>query len=168
MTAAGFRSTVKCRPYFCSVYSTFDRRHAHTTAVIKFPTMFFHRPIPYTGAPYSAENNDNEQLGCVNYQTHLVIFERIYVRFRILCFSFWHRFSCFFFTQENRRLKFWFTKCTQQFARLDESYAFFRELINPDAFPRGRSQLSFCMTFYIIFLNSWRLLFIDSCRCRTV
>ncbi|THD24757.1 Expressed conserved protein [Fasciola hepatica] len=37
---------------------------------------------------------------------------------------------------ENRRLKFWFTKCTQQFDRLDESYAFFRELINPDAFPR--------------------------------
>ncbi|VDP87449.1 unnamed protein product [Echinostoma caproni] len=37
---------------------------------------------------------------------------------------------------ENRRLKFWFTKSTQQFDRLDESYAFFRELINPDAFPR--------------------------------
>ncbi|CAL8071925.1 unnamed protein product [Calicophoron daubneyi] len=37
---------------------------------------------------------------------------------------------------ENRRLKFWFVKSTQQFDRLDESYGFFRELINPDTFPR--------------------------------
>ncbi|KAF7259887.1 hypothetical protein EG68_02401 [Paragonimus skrjabini miyazakii] len=37
---------------------------------------------------------------------------------------------------ETRRLKFWFTKGAQQYARLDESYAFFRELVNPDSFPR--------------------------------
>lgn len=37
---------------------------------------------------------------------------------------------------ENRRLKFWFFKSTQHFDRLDESYEFFRELIDPGSFPR--------------------------------
>ncbi|CAH8474789.1 unnamed protein product [Schistosoma haematobium] len=53
------------------------------------------------------------------------------------------QFTCIMFNNrtsethaENRCLKFWFSKSAQQFDRLDESYDFFRELIDPDAFPR--------------------------------
>ncbi|CAH8827313.1 unnamed protein product [Trichobilharzia szidati] len=53
------------------------------------------------------------------------------------------QFTCVMFNNrtsethaENRRLKFWFSKSAQQFDRLDESYDFFRELIDPNSFPR--------------------------------
>ncbi|GAA29088.2 hypothetical protein CLF_111247 [Clonorchis sinensis] len=52
-------------------------------------------------------------------------------------------FTCIMFNKrtsethaENRRLKFWFTEGTQQIARLNESYSFFQDLVNPDVFPR--------------------------------
>ncbi|CAH8454499.1 unnamed protein product [Heterobilharzia americana] len=53
------------------------------------------------------------------------------------------QFTCVMFNNrtsethaENRRLKFWFSKGAQQFDRLDESYDFFQELIDPSSFPR--------------------------------
>lgn len=47
--------------------------------------------------------------------------------------------------QENRRLKFWFIEGTDHSRKLNDSYDFFKDLVNQESFPKGFWSLQYCL-----------------------
>ena len=61
------------------------------------------------------------------------------VKFCVL--SAWIRYDvmlCTFCLQESRTLKFWFAADTDYLDKITSAYDFFKELVKPDQFPRGK------------------------------
>lgn len=71
--------------------------------------------------------------------------DRIVVR---CCWSFhlfifhilsYYKFDLSSLLQENRKLKFWFVKGADDFRKMTVTYEFFKELVRPGFFPRGKA-----------------------------
>lgn len=67
-----------------------------------------------------------------------------YVAVEAFFYLFLHILSCCKFDlssllQENRKLKFWFVKGADDFRKMTVTYEFFKELVRPGFFPRGKA-----------------------------
>ena len=64
---------------------------------------------------------------------------------------------CTFCLQESRTLKFWFAADTDYLDKITSAYDFFKELVKPDQFPRGKlSQVRYE-------IRSFHPQFVDQC-----